>query len=298
MSRSRNWTWTYFPETGKMTVDQMKVKLEAETVYSVFGVEKCPNTGRSHLQGYSVLKNTKTMSAFKKLLDKTMHLEHSSGSAEDNRIYCSKGDQSKEEWEEQKSNGPNYGKNATVWSCGTMPKPGMRTDIHELRDACENAVSLCDIIKEDALVVPLAKYQRFAQMVHSSALKKRTRDFRELEVIVRWGETSRGKTRLPYEEGAYMWCPDSVEWWDGYDGDEILLIDDFYGQIKVARMLHLMRGYQCRLPIKGGFTYAMWQKVYITSNTHPNMWYNGWEKIPNEVKDAFFARITTITKVV
>ena len=95
-----------------------------------------------------------------------------------------------------------------------------------------------------------------------------------------------------------MWCPDSVEWWDGYDGDEILLIDDFYGQIKVARMLHLMRGYQCRLPIKGGFTYAMWQKVYITSNTHPNMWYNGWEKIPNEVKDAFFARITTITKVV
>lgn len=298
MSRSRNWTWTYFWETGDLSIDQLNVKLEQETLYSIHGVEKCPDTGRNHLQGYSHLKHAKTLTAFKKLVAKTMRLADSQGSAEHNRVYCSKGEQPKEEWEELKSSGPNYGKNAIIWSCGTMPMPGTRTDIHELRDACENAVALCDIIREDALVVPLAKYQRFAQMVHTSGLKKRTREYRELEVVVRWGATSTGKTRVPYEEGAYMWCPDQVEWWDGYDGEEILLIDDFYGQIKVARMLHLLRGYQCRLPIKGGFTYAQWQKVYITSNTHPMMWYNAWEKIPNQVKDAFFARISTVTEVV
>ena len=298
MSRSRNWSWTYYPATERTTIEQMQLKLETETAYSVFGQETCPTTGELHLQGYSHFKHSKTMAAVKKLTDKTMHLEASSGSAERNRIYCSKGDQPKEEWEELKENGQNYGMNAIVWSCGTMPKPGTRTDIHELRDACENAVALSDIIKEDDIVVPLAKYQRFAQMVHSASLKKRTREYRDLEVIVRWGCTSTGKTRLPYEEGAYMWCPNSVEWWDGYDGEEILLIDDFYGQIQVARMLHLLRGYQCRLPIKGGFTYAQWQKVYITSNTLPEHWYNSWEKIPAEVKDAFFARITTVTQVV
>ena len=95
-----------------------------------------------------------------------------------------------------------------------------------------------------------------------------------------------------------MWCPSNPEWWDGYDGEEILLIDDFYGQVQVARMLHLLRGYQCRLPIKGGFTYAQWQKVYITSNNPPHEWYMKWEKIPLEVQDAFFARITTITEIV
>lgn len=296
MSRTRNISWTYFPKEDRTTVDQLKVKLEAETAYSIFGWEKTAS-GEDHLQGYSHLKNAKTFKAFKKLLDKTMHCEDSKGSAENNVDYCSKGEQSHEEWAESKKNGPNYGLNANVWSCGTMPKQGTRTDIHDLRDACEGAKALCDIIADDKNVVALAKYGRFAQLCHSSALKRKTRPFRDLEVIVRWGKTSTGKTRGPYEEGAFMWCPDSIEWWDGYDGEELLLIDDFYGQVKVARMLHLLRGYQCRLPIKGGFTYAMWNKVYITSNTDPDEWYNSWEKIPDDVKDAFFARVTAIEKI-
>lgn len=301
MSRSRNITWTFFPKEGRTTPEELQVKLAAETVYSIYGWEKTEK-GEDHLQGYSHLKNAKTWKAFGKLTDKTMHCANSSGSAEENRVYCSKGDLTKAEWNACKATGnaetgPNYGRNANVWSCGTMPRTGTRTDIHDLRDACESAGALSDIIEDDKNVVALAKYQRFAQMVYESASKKRTRDFRELEVIIRWGKTSTGKTRGPYEEGAYMWCPDSTEWWDGYEGEEILLIDDFYGQVKVARMLHLLRGYQCRLPIKGGFRYAEWTKVYITSNTDPDAWYNVWEKIPNDVRDAFFARVTRIEHI-
>ena len=31
-------------------------------------------------------------------------------------------------------------------------------------------------------------------------------------------------------------------------------------------MLNLLDGYRLRLPIKGGFTYAAWTKIFITSN--------------------------------
>lgn len=290
MSRARNWSWTLFPKDDAH-IAQLKVKLEQETSYSVFGIETCPNTSKRHLQGYSHLKNAKTLSAFKKLTDKTMHLEQSLGSAESNLHYCSKGEQPKEEWEESKEIGPNYGKNAIVWQCGTMPQSGTRTDIHELRDACVNAVALSDIITENDVLVPLAKYQRFAQMVHTSALKERTRAFRKLQVIVHWGKTGTNKTRIPYDEGAYVWEPSTPEWWDGYDGESILLIDEFYGQLKPARLLHLLDGYQLRLPIKGGFTYAQWTKVYITSNVPPEEWYTN---IPEQVKEALARRITEV----
>jgi len=290
MSRTRNWTWTFFPKEGRATIDEMKERLAQETEYSIFG-EELTEKGELHLQGYSHLKNAKTFSAFKKLLDKTISLRVSLGSAENNRVYCSKGDQPKKEWEELKENGPNYGKNAIVWSCGIMPVQGIRTDIHALRDACETAVALSDIITDDNVVVPLAKYQRFAQMVHTAALKLRTREFRKLQVIVHWGKTGTNKTRIPYEMGAFVWEPSTPEWWDGYDGEEILLIDEFYGQLKPARLLHLLDGYQQRLPIKGGFTYANWTTVYITSNVPPESWY---KDIPEEVKIALARRITRI----
>lgn len=289
MSRTRNITWTFFPKPGRTTVEELKVKLEAETAFSIFGWETTEK-GEEHLQGYSHLKNPKTFKAFGKLTDKTMHLENSKGSAEDNRDYCSKGEQPHEEWATMKKNGPNYGKNANVWSCGTMPKQGIRTDIHELRDACENVTALSDIIADDQNVVALAKYGRFAQMVYASASKKRSRAFRNLEVIVHWGETGTNKTRTAYDEGAFKWSPSGhQEWWDGYDGEDILLIDEFYGQLKPARLLELLDGYSCRLPIKGGFTYAAWTKVYITSNAHPSMWY---KDIPDEVQRAVCRRVS------
>lgn len=86
-----------------------------------------------------------------------------------------------------------------------------------------------------------------------------------------------------------MWQASTPEWWDGYDGEETLLIDEFYGQLKVSRMLALLDGYQCRLPVKGNFTYAQWTKVYITSNTKASEWYTN---IPVQVSDALQRRIS------
>ena len=115
-----------------------------------------------------------------------------------------------------------------------------------------------------------------------------------MEVSIYYGATGTGKTRLAYEssDSVYKWNVDTPEWWDGYDGERTLLIDEFYGQLKPSRMLQLLDGYTCRLPVKGGFTYANWDKVYITSNAHPDCWYG--ELVPQAVKDALHRRYTEI----
>jgi len=46
------------------------------------------------------------------------------------------------------------------------------------------------------------------------------------------------------------------------------------------------------LPVKGGFTYARWTKVYLTSNTHPDDWYG--ETVPIAVKGAIRRRISKV----
>lgn len=62
-------------------------------------------------------------------------------------------------------------------------------------------------------------------------------------------------------------------WFDGYDGQSVLIIDDFSGWIKYRFLLRLLDGYQVRLEVKGSHTWAAWTEVYITSNVPPEGWY-------------------------
>lgn len=291
---SRSWLWTLFTEKMAGTEEDLQGRLN-KSEYSIYGAEICPNTKANHLQGFSYRKSACTMSAMKKFLgQKTIHLEVANGTAEQNTAYCSKGNQPSQEWKEEKTAGPNYGKDAKVWTVGTMPKQGVRQDIIDLRDSINNKRSLSEMLCEDVNLGALAKHGRFAEMCFQASLKVRTRPWRELEVIIHYGATGTGKTRTPYDLGAYKWEPSSPEWWDGYDGEDILLIDEFYGQLKPSRLLALLDGYQLRLPIKGGHTYAQWTKVYITSNVAPVEWFS--DKVPNEVKLALKRRITKIVK--
>lgn len=68
-------------------------------------------------------------------------------------------------------------------------------------------------------------------------------------------------------------------WWDNYEGEDVILFDDFYGGVKHAYLLRLLDGYRMQLPTKGAHTWKGWTKVFITSNKPPQEWYKdpkGW----------------------
>ncbi len=268
MSRSRDYCFTWFGEEPP--------SFGGTCVYLIAGQETCPKTGRKHWQSYAEFKNAVSIHAAQKALNAPKcHMEKRRGSPSQAADYCKKDGDFKEFGERRPD-----------------PQPGKRNDIIALRDAAKDARTTGQLIDCDEVVGAYARYGRMAREIIERENKKRTREFRVLEVTVHWGETGTGKTREPYEMGAFKWEPTSPEWWDGYEGEDILLIDEFYGQLKPARLLTILDGYQLRLPIKGGFTYANWTKVYITSNKDPREWYS--EDVPEEVKAALMRRITRI----
>ena len=98
------------------------------------------------------------------------------------------------------------------------------------------------------------------------------------QVIVRWGETGTGKS-----EGArlkhwptlptHVWEPSHGQWWDGYDGQEKIILEEFRGQMPFSDLLSLLDKHSCRRPIKGGFVNIVASKFVITSPLPPSMWY-------------------------
>ncbi len=83
--------------------------------------------GTKHWQMFLHLKVKIRFSTMKKICPRG-HIEKAQGSDWRNRVYCSKGEQPKEEWERMKENGPNYGKNASILEWGTIPKAPKEKD--------------------------------------------------------------------------------------------------------------------------------------------------------------------------
>lgn len=65
--------------------------LEPYCLYAVAGLETCPTSGKTHLQGYVYLKDSRTNGKARKLLPK-MHIEPARECPASNFLYCSKED--------------------------------------------------------------------------------------------------------------------------------------------------------------------------------------------------------------
>lgn len=163
---------------------------------------------------------------------------------------------------------------------------GQREDLIGFRESLKRGADDVELLENN--LREFAKFPRLVHMAREAYTKKKSREFRKVEVIVMWGPAGVGKTRKAYEEDAYVFDDYEDGWWNGYSGEKTILIDEFYGGIKYSKLLKLLDGYQHRLKIKGGFTYAQWTRVYITSNKPPCEWYKG------GLTDALKRRITKV----
>ena len=66
------------------------------------------------------------------------------------------------------------------------------------------------------------------------------------------------------DEDHYVWRPSNGNWWDGYDGEKKIIIDEFRGQMTWSDILGLLDRYEYRAPVKGGFVQIQADKFVIT----------------------------------
>jgi hypothetical protein len=230
--------------------DESALSTLAETVsYLVYGRE-CGANGTPHLQGFVSFKTRKTFNQAKTSINARAHLEVARGSPQENRNYCKK-DGDYEEF-------------------GECPVgQGKRSDLEVIAERLREGEQLRKIAHEHpgSFIRYSTGLRRFAEMYTPQRSWVCT-------VIVYYGATGTGKTRRVHQAEDDLWSYPGGGWFDGYEGQEAALFDDFGGhEFKLTYLLKLLDQYPMRVPIKGSFMNWLPKRIYLTSNVAPNMWY-------------------------
>lgn len=277
-SRFRNICVTSFLHNLPDTLDRGAI------TYGIMQKEICPSTGSEHWQCYFELRSQQRLSAVKEILgDEKCHVESRRGTAQEAADYCRK----------IESAVP-----GSLIEFGTMKQQGKRSDIESLVNLVREGKSNIEIL--ETMPGTYARMYKAVDRIRWDIRAASSSSWRQLEVLVLYGATGTGKTRFAIES-----CPPDQAWfkldvannlwWDGYSNEDILIIDDFYGWIKYGLLLNVLDGYKLRLEVKGGFTWASWRRVIITSNKHPRDWYKEPQgQLVDGVPAALARRITSI----
>jgi len=263
--QSRNYCFTLNNYTKE---EEDEIKNWDRPKYIIFGYEMGEDKNTPHLQGYIEFRNVVKMTTLKNF-NKRIHWELRRGTAQQAIDYCKK--------------------DGVIFEKGTPSRQGKRTDLENVA----NAILKKKTLKEVAYEFP-REYIKFHSGIKAlkQIVDEDNKEFREVKVNVYYGKTGTGKTKRATKNKDYfkLDCANNV-WFDGYDGQPHLIIDDFYGWIKFGHLLNILDGHPLRLEIKGGFTYARWTKVTITSNKSPFEWYH---ELSDEQSAALKRRLTKI----
>lgn len=278
--KHRRWLVTIYPDYPE--VDCQWSEFPDERIrYMRWQVEECPSSHRRHIQLYIELKSPQRMSFLRKALGfPNLHAEGARGSREECDNYCSK--------DESRVHGP--------YTLGVFENGGQghRTDLQRVATRIIEGGSVPEVAME--FPVQYIKFNRGIRSLAAIRDQESSKKFRSVECFVHYGVAGSGKTRFAWETysatGLFILDQPSngTLWFDGYEGEDVILIDDFYGWIKWGMLLRLLDGYPVRLPIKGSHSWASWTKVIITSNDPPNTWYD------RGLAPALARRITSITE--
>lgn len=152
-----------------------------------------------------------------------------------------------------------------------------------------------DSIWTSATTGDIASIPADVRFRHYSTIRKIASDHAtakplEKQVFVFWGTTGTGKsTRAWNEAGMDAYAKDPrTKWWDGYRGQEHVVIDEFRGTIDIAHMLRWLDKFPVCVEIKGASVPLCATKIWITSNLSPDQWY---PDLDSETKQALRRRL-------
>lgn len=270
--KSRCWCWTL--NNPPRDVATFIAGLPESVRFAVAQLERGAE-GTLHVQGYIAFKNATTMGGCKKIVGERAHVEAARADEKANIAYCTKASTRVE--------GP--------WEFGHAKQPGKRSDLAEAAEIVKKSGSLRDVDP-----VAIVKFGRGLRDL--AAMNKVP--FRSVNVVFCGGPTGIGKTYMLCGPGP-VFKPEQVyklsysnggnTWFDGYDGEPVLVIDEFAGQIPLPKLLQMLDGYSLSVEIKGGRVQARWTTVIITSNLEPVEWYPAVKDKHPEHYDALMRRI-------
>lgn len=222
----------------------------------------------------------------------TAHIDRAEGTATECRAYVQKSGK----WAD--SDKAETAIPGTFEEWGDMPveRQGERTDLFLLYQLIKDGLSNFELLERNAdYMLNLEKIERARQAVREQQYRE---TFRALEVIYIWGKTGTGKTRSVMEKYSYSdvyRVTDYVHPFDGYAGEDVLLLDEYSSNFKIRDLLIYLDGYPLNLPARYANRVACYTKVYITTNICLSRQY---PSIQSESPATFAALLRRINKVI
>lgn len=257
MSRARNWCFTVNYPTRKLEPASWFIT----PTYLVYQLELAPVSKTPHYQGYVQFPSLLRLSQVKQFVGNGAHLVVARGTPIENHAYCTKLD----------SRAPGDDSGPFVFGIiDDTSKQGKRNDWHDIKDMCAQAVPDVQI----AQIYPRQFGYCFNAVKKRKSLyvaKRTTRPF--VHVIV--GPTDTGKTHYATTRYSDIYIKEPVSrWWDLYDCQPEILLDDFSGGLPFNTLIRLCDKYDFAVETKETVLPCPATVVVITSNHAPESWYN------------------------
>lgn len=234
--------------------------------YVVWQHERGEN-GTEHIQGYVAFIYKKRITTVRNQCSDRAHWEPRMGDHSEAKAYCMKDD--------TRIGGPwEHGSDLAIPS-----EQGERMDLLAVKRKVEEGVSEGDIASDPNLFPTWVRHYKAIER-YRRLIRKQERSWITFTTVY-WGASGLGKTRRAAAEAgenAY-WLKRPMNnqiWWDGYDGQECVVIDEFYGWIPRHMMQNICDRYPLLVENKGGSTPFLAKRIIITSNEPPVNW---WKKV-------------------
>jgi len=231
MVQARNYVFTIYDMDWTLPLDWEQNHIR----YCVFQHEVCPNTGRDHYQGYVEFTRTKRNNAVYIALGIRCTIDVRRGTRDQARAYSMK----------EESRQPNtIPTEIGEW----VPTGRPKVTSEDVMALLKEGASLDTVIEKAPSFV--LRYRNSIESLHTHFSRTRFRDEREIQCVTLWGPPGVGKSRearvLAHEycadkhiEDDYYSKNPGTKWWNGYSGQEVVIMDDVSHKVRFRHSLPL-----------------------------------------------------------
>lgn len=238
----RNWQFTYYPKTleeGQWVQRQIS---PPNAVYGNFGIENCPSTGRTHLQGMVCFENPRSFDGVREYMNNC-------------RI---------EPIRSMKGLAKYNSKDGLFWEAGTMPgqEQGKRTDM----DLVKEMILSKKYSWQEVIIHTNPSNVRWAQELYKTFPRSREATGKVPKIYWFHGPSGCGKSRK-----ARAMMPEAcivtgnLQFWNGYVGQTEVILQEVRKGIAMNEFLCCLDRYDYMVNVKGTFTPLMANHIVITS---------------------------------